>query len=209
MKALSVKNVGRKLLTLGVTALLATSMTSCGKDKKNKVDSSNTFNNTLPIGTGIQASNWENLKGQYRCNDAQGGRMSDMYFEVSASSGYGRLTGSMNQIGGGIPGQVTGTYFGKNANGTLLSVSTISDGGSNKVFVALSLCRYRISDPYLGNVEFIGENAGMGNFRLDVYPSSSIGCGIGSINDGYVTFSSQSYGGDVPTRFSPVNLNCN
>lgn len=199
----------KKTLILGMASAL---VVGCGSDKKNEADDANNsvVNGTSPVfgntNVGQSAANyWNQLKSQYQCSN--GGRMQDLTFVLQGQSNGGSIAGALQS--GSAGGSVSATYTGVNL-GTkdLVFLTQMSSGQFN---VVLSLCTWSGSYGYgYGNTEFIGPNAGMTNFRVDYMTlSNSYNCPTGKVLDGWVTFFSQTYGGDIPTRFTQVSSSCN
>ena len=204
----------KKTLILGVASAL---VVGCGSDKKNEAEDTNNNNNvngTSPIFNGNNnvgqnaAQYWNQLKSQYQCSN--GGRMEDMTFTLQGQGYGGSIQGALQN--GASGGSVSATYAGVNLGTRDLVFITQMSGGQYNV--VLSLCtwsgNFGYGYPQQGNTEFIGPNAGMSNFRVDYMTlSNSYNCPAGKVLDGWVTFYSQTYGGEIPTRFTQVSSNCN
>lgn len=193
----------KSIIALSMTALL---LTSCGKDTENEIvtnDVNSNTNNPVIIGVGTGATDfWYNLKSQNVCPQGSS-RMEDMPFNLQGSAYGAQIGGSLQP--GNSSGTVTQTYTGMN-QGTkdLIFIAQVNNGNQISYNVVVSLCRWNN-----GYVEFIGESAGLSNFGIQYMSlSNSTNCPTGDILDGWLTFSSQTYGGNIPTRFAPVSSSC-
>ncbi len=196
------RRIIKSIIALSMTALL---FTSCGKDTENEIVANDSNSNTSPIfvGVGTGATDfWNNLKSQNACPQGSS-RMADKPFNMQGSANGAQISGSLQS--GNTSGTVTQTYTGMNA-GTkdLVFIAQVNNGNQISYNVVVSLCRWNN-----GYVEYIGDNAGLSNFGIQYMSlSNSTNCPTGEIMDGWLTFSSQTYGSSIPTRISTVSSSC-
>jgi hypothetical protein len=196
------RRIIKSIIALSMTALL---FTSCGKDTENEIvaNDTNTVTNPVIIGVGTGANDfWNTLKSQNACPQGSS-RMADMPFNMQGSAYGAQIAGSLQP--GNSSGTINQTYTGMN-QGTkdLLFIAQVNNGNQISYNVVVSLCRWNN-----GYVEYIGDNAGLSNFGIQYMSlSNSSNCPTGEIMDGWLTFSSQTYGGSIPTRFSTISSSC-
>ena len=193
----------KKAVTLGLITL---AFVSCGKSSENEVRSEDVSNNPSSNPVLVGAGNdlnafWNNLKTQHACPQSTG-RMSDITFTLQGSAYGNEVYGSMSP--GSVGGQVTQTYTGLNT-GTkdLMFVSQVLNNGQVAYNVVISFCRY--VDQW--GQEFIGENAGLRDFQVQLSLDNSTNCPTGQIDDGWIQFRSNLMSYDA-RRFSTVNTSC-
>lgn len=202
---LNYRSLGKKLALSLVTASL---VVSCGSDNKNKTDSSATnYSGSNPVfqSSAQDLNHWNGLKNKYQCNTSYGsqGRLPDLNFVVQGGqSGYnygysntvsGQLT--PGGVGGAIQGSFAGVNFGTR---DLIYVTKVNNGSSVVYNVTISLCSW------MGQYQhYIGGNAQLSNFMISapLVLNQSSGCSIGIVSDGWITFTSSTFGA-IPTRFS-------
>jgi hypothetical protein len=214
----NVKQFTKQAMILGLAGGL---LVSCGKDsKKNEIDSTTT--NPNPVGNSNPVfrnpsgnvntqdlSLWNSLKSQYACNTQTGGRMQDLNFRLQGQA-YGNMIGGQLSPISSPSGGAVASFMGAN-QGTrdLIYITQTSNGSSVQYNVVLSFCTWT-QNIYGQQIQFIGPNSGMSNFRLDYADiSNSTNCPVGKVTSGKVTFSSQTYGGNIYTQYNQVNTNCN
>ena len=210
------KSFIKKFVPIALTALM---LVSCGKDTENQIVATETnpttnpdgyypqYPNSQPTSPVIVESNsqyhWDNLKSQNACPYGNT-RMQDLSYTLQAGAHQAQISGSLQA--GNISGTLSQTFSGMNI-GTkdLLFIAQVSNGSQVAYNVVVSLCSW--STPY--GQEFIGPNAGLTNFNLHYMTlSQSTNCPTGKILDGWLSFTSQTYGGSIPTRFAPVSSSC-
>lgn len=192
--------------TLALTLVTASLVVSCGKDK-NKTNSSDTatYSGSNPVfqNSAADLSQWNNLKSKYQCNTQYGsqGRLPDLNFVVQSSQqqgGFGN-TVSGQLTPGGIGGSIQGSYAGINfGTRDIIYVTKVFNGSQVAYNVTVSLCSWQ------GQYQsYIGGNAQLSNFMISspLVLNTSSGCPIGIVSDGWITFSSSTFG-PIPTRFS-------
>lgn len=210
-----------------LTGLATSLIISCGSDKTNeaKNTTATTTNTNSPIfNTNTNSGQnlgqyWNQLKSQNQC--LTGSRMPDMNFVLHQSQYGGNTIQGPLQQSGQAGGSISATYIGRNwGTNDLVYISQMSSGQFN---IILSMCTWnggygggvnypqQFGNQYNGGgTEYIGPNAGMNNFRIDYMTlSNSTSCPTGQVLDGWVSFYSQTYGGEIPTRFTQVDMSCN
>ncbi len=180
----------------------ATTLTGCGKSSNVFQDKPNIANppgDSNPVFTQPGSSQaWNQLKSQYKCPN--GNRLPDFVFRVDGNQGQWE-----NQVSGALtPGQhsgtASGTYIGLNyGTADMMSIIKVSSGLNAKYNAVISIC----SDSS-GGYDYIGGSAKLSNFRITspiLYMDAH--CASGNIRDGYISFTSSTYG-DIPVNFSSV-----
>lgn len=196
---------------IAMMALSTTLFVGCGSDKDNTVQNqgpsgtSTVVNNSVGANI-VQNQSWNTLKSQYQCATS---RMNDLNFTLAGQANSYSIGGQLND--GYTHGNISSQYIGVNyGTKDLLLIQKVDNGGAVSYNVTLSFCVYGSQQQYYypnqpqqAATEFIGPNAGMSNFQLNY---ASLGnntyCGFNSVLDAYVTFYSQGYNGNIPTRFA-------
>ncbi len=186
---LKARSLGRKLGVLGLTLMLAA---SCGSDKKNTTTTSSSTSNpstsTLSSNDSNFASDWSSIKSSSSCNGNYG-RASDRYYYTTGNSS--------SMTSGSISGTSSGTWLGKNENGSAVAVQKVVSGGTTYYNVVISACivgetvngtTYTVlgDDDSLSNVNF-------SNFSRSYAESFGLDCSHDFLAYGTFSFTSSKY----------------
>lgn len=199
------KQLIKKATVLSAAALV---FASCGKDTENQIIADSVTDtvttNPVIVGIGTDSDNfWQSAKSQNICPNGSS-RMADKLYTMQTNS-Y-QASGSLT--GGQTSGTVTQTYTGMNP-GTkdLVFIAQVVNGSVTSYNVAVSLCSWNN-----GQVELIGDSAGLSNFSLvNLQLNNATNCPTGKIEGGWLTFYSQAYAqanpydhGFIPTTLAPL-----